>query len=123
MRYSCLLSLLMMSVLAVAEQSHATETPQREPLIVDESNPIEIDARALNLAVVALAAFKAQNKSWRCFDVSIYSEGELWRVDFTASDDVQDTGEALIVGASKCGKGLSYVVNSAGKIIRVIHAR
>lgn len=123
MRYSCLLSLLMMSASAVPEQSHAAETRQREPLVVDESNPIEIDARALNLAVVALEAFKARNKSWRCFDVSIYSDGEHWRVDFTASDDVQDTGDALIVGASRCGEGLSYVVNSAGKIIRVIHTR
>jgi hypothetical protein len=108
---------------AVLGQEQSPKVEEGKRLVVDESSAIELDARALYLAAVALEDFKIKNKNWRCFNVSMYSQGEDWRVDFAPRDDVQRVGENLLVGASKCGKGLSYIVSQAGTIVRVIHAR
>lgn len=106
-------------LLAVAACAMGNERPP----VVDESNPIELDASTLALASVALDAFKAKNKHWQCFNVSMYSQDGNWRVDFVPSDDVQQVDGKLLVGASKCGEGVSYIVNRGGKIIRVIYGR
>lgn len=108
---------------AVLAQEQSAEVEQEQRLIVEESSAIELDARALSLAAVALEDFKTKNKHWRCFNVSMYSQGEDWRVDFAPRDNVQQVGENLLVGVSKCGKALSYIVSQAGTIVRVIHAR
>ena len=108
---------------AVSKESDSPGKQAEERHAIEESNPIELDAPTLDLAAVALADFKAKNKKWRCFEVSIYSDGENWRVDFAPADDVQKQGETLVVGASKCGEGVSYIVSLTGKIVRVIYAR
>lgn len=91
--------------------------------LIDESKPVELPASALDSAGVALKAFKAHTNNWRCFDVFVYNEDGNWRIAFVPSDIVQDLGETLLVGASECGDGVSYVVNQSGKIVRVIYSR
>lgn len=107
----------------MVDQPQLPSTEDEQQSVVDESNSIELSARRLDLAALALSAFKAQNRNWRCFDVEMYSEGNNWRVNFSPKDDVQQKGGMLVVGASKCGGGVSFIMSDTGKIIRTIYAR
>ena len=125
-RARTLLLLAVALAMAGCAMSNEVQAPQEntwQQRVVDESHPIELDASALHLGAVALGAFKARNKHWRCFEVAMYSQDTNWRVDFVPTDDVQDAGDTLVVGVSKCGNGVSYLLNPAGDIVQVIHAR
>jgi hypothetical protein len=89
----------------------------------DESTPIKLDAATLNWGAIALKEFQSTHKDWRCFSVSMYFSASNWRIDFLPKDDVRDSGKDLIVGDSKCGRGMSFIIGKNGRIVQRIYSR
>ena len=95
----------------------------REKPAIDESNPIKIDAVELSIGAIALRDFRLKYKNWSCFTTFMYNENGYWKVDFGPKDDIKDADEKLIVGASKCGRGMNIILNHKGEIVKRIYAR
>ena len=114
--------LLVLIVSAASVAGEADTRPESTDGLRDASST-ELGTVALDLAAIALKDFKRQNKLWRCFRALIYHSDGDWRVDFLATDNVQDLGDSVVVNTSKCGLGISYIVNAKGEIVRRIYSR
>jgi hypothetical protein len=87
---ACILPLVVLAAgCATSSEPSLPQKKESEQLVIEESNPLELDASALNAAATALGAFKAKNRNLQCFQVSMHSQEDNWRVDFIPSDDVQ----------------------------------
>lgn len=81
-----------------------------------ENQEIIIDAYDLKIASIALSNFKKINEKWTCFDVKISNVAENYIVSFIAKDNVSKEGDVFIVNNSKCGRGITYILDKHGKI-------
>ena len=89
----------------------------------DAKDEIYITSSEIEIARIALMNLKKYRKQWKCFKAEISNTGHEYQVSFVPMDNVVDKGDYFIVGNSKCGTGVTYIINENGKLLKTIHSR
>jgi hypothetical protein len=89
----------------------------------EPKDPPELAAIDIPIANAAYEQFKKQYADVECYVATIEREGENLTVSFSPKDNVQDLGDALLINASKCRQGVTYVLDRKSEIIKKAYHR